>query len=58
MKKKKINKNLKMDEWNEMNMNREENETKKEDDDWNKKDDEDEERGKNENGFHEEFYND
>ncbi len=58
MKKKKINKNLKTDEWNEMNMNHEENETKEEDDDWNKKDDEDEERGKNENGFHEEFYND
>ena len=57
MKKKKINRNLKTDEWNEMNMNREENETKEEDDDWNKKDDEDEERGKNENGFHEEFYN-
>ena len=58
MKKKKINRRMKTDEWNEINRNREEKETKEEDDDWNKKDDEDEERGKNENGFHEEFYND
>ncbi len=56
MKKKKNNTNLKTDEWNEMNMNREENETKEEDDDWNKKHDENDERGENENVFHEEFY--
>ena len=58
MKKKKINKRMKKDEWNEMTRNLEKEKTKEEDDDWNKKDDEDEERGKNENFFHEEFYND
>jgi len=57
MKKFKIRKRIKTDEWSERSINREEEETEGEDNDWNKKDDEDEEEGENENDFHEENYN-
>ncbi|MCJ7648616.1 MAG: hypothetical protein MUP85_08385 [Candidatus Lokiarchaeota archaeon] len=56
MKKFKIRKRMKTDEWNEKSINSEEEETKEEDDDWNKKKDEDKEEGENENDFHEEDY--
>ena len=56
MKKKKVNKKIKTDEWNEMSRNREEDNTKEEDSDWNKKNDEDEEMGENEDEFHEGDY--
>jgi hypothetical protein len=59
MKKFKIRKKMKTDEWNERSINREEEETKEEDNDWNEKeeeDEEDEENGENENDFHEELY--
>ena len=54
MKKFKIRKKMKTDEWNERSRNREEEQTKEEDEDWNKK--EDEEKGEYENEFHEETY--
>ena len=54
MKKNKINKKMKTDEWNERIRNREEKKTKEEDNDWDKK--EDEEKGENEKEFHEEVY--
>ena len=54
MKKKKINKKMKTDEWNERSRNREKKNTKEEDDDWNRKIDE--EKGEYENEFHEEIY--
>ena len=54
MKKNKIIKKMKTDEWNERNSNREEKDTKGEDDDWNKK--EIEEKEEYENEFHEELY--
>ena len=54
MKKNKIKKRMKTDEWNERIRNREEQKTKEEDNDWNKKNDE--EKGEYENEFHEEVY--
>ncbi len=56
MKKNKGKKQIKTDEWNEMSINREEDETEEEDRDWNKKNAEDEEMGENEDEFHEGDY--
>ena len=54
MKKNKIKKRMKADQWNERNRNLEEQKTKEEDNDWNKKNNE--EQGEYENEFHEEVY--
>ena len=56
MKKIKIRKRMKTDEWNERNRDLEEEKTKGDDNDWDKKDAEDEEIGENKNDFHEELY--
>ena len=56
MKKNKSKKKMKTDEWNEIIINREENETKEDDADWEKKDKEDNEKGQCEREFHEEVY--
>ncbi|MBY8980689.1 MAG: hypothetical protein KGD72_09875 [Candidatus Lokiarchaeota archaeon] len=56
MKIKRFRKRIKTDEWNERRENRQGDKPKEEDRDWNKKNGEDEERGENENEFHEENY--
>ena len=56
MKKIKIRKRMKTDEWNEITIDREEEETQEEDNDWNKKEVEDEESSGTKNDFHEENY--
>ena len=56
MKKIKIRKRMKTDEWNERNRDLEEEKTKGDDNDWDKKEAEDEERSGTKNDFHEENY--
>lgn len=56
MKKFKIRKRLKPDDWNERSRNYEEEETRGADNDWDEKEAEDEEEGESKNDFHEENY--